>query len=49
MTHEEWMKRQKLKWNPYYLPLDSRMWDVIRIASLMFMVTPYVHVQSIFK
>ncbi|QAY00318.1 hypothetical protein Ecwhy1_36 [Escherichia phage Ecwhy_1] len=34
MTHEEWMKRQKIKWNPYYLPLDSRMWDVIRVKCM---------------
>lgn len=34
MTHEEWMKRQKLKWNPYCYQLDPRMWDVIRIKCM---------------
>ena len=34
MTHEEWMKRQKLKWNPYYLSLEPRMWDVIRVKCM---------------
>ncbi len=34
MTHADWLKLQKLKWNPYYLPLDQRMWDVIRVKCM---------------
>lgn len=34
MTHEEWMKLQKLKWNPYHLSLDPMMWGVIRVKCM---------------